>query len=386
MARISDAALDDLRERNPVHAVASRWVALRARGGGRFIGACPICSADTSSRTAGRFECDSGKWVCAVCCDGGDVIRLVQRVEGAGFREAVASLGGVGEIDSDEQARREAERAARREREAVDEARRRELERARCWDIWGGGELLHSRGIVARYLELRGLEVPVTAPLRSAESVAYWHPDTDGRNRPIYSGPAQLAAIQDASGRFGGVHITWVDLAQPGGKAVIVDPETGEVLPSKKVRGVKQGGAIRLITPQEPRRMIMGEGIETSLSPWSAALRAGRELAGLAVWSSVDLGNMGGRALTTVQHPIARDAAGRPRRRPGGEPGMSVPGIAIPDCIEDVVLLGDGDSDAFLTRLTLQRAARRYAAPGRKVRAAWAPAGMDFNDVLRGAA
>lgn len=387
MARLSDAVLDDLRARNPVYGIAARYVALRARPGGRYVGPCPICSADTASRSAGRFECTAEKWVCAVCCDGGDVIRLVQRVEGHGFREAVETLGGAGEADPADAARREADRAARREREARDEAERRERERGRCWDLWGRGAPIGMSSVAAEYLRLRRLEVPVEAPgsvaLRSAADVPYFHPAPDGRSRIVHRGPAMLAAIQDEAGRFCGLHVTYINLDQSSGKAVIVDPDTGEVLPAKKVRGVKQAGAIRLVSPRAPRRMIMGEGIETSLSPWSAMLRAARDMDSLAVWSSVDLGNMGGRALETVPHPTARDTSGRPRRVPGLAPDMSVPGIAIPETVADIVLLGDGDSDRFLTDMTLRRAARRYAAPGRTVRRAWARGGMDFNDMLR---
>jgi hypothetical protein len=39
-----------------------------------------------------------------------------------------------------------------------------------------------------------------------------------------------------------------------------------------------------------------------------------------------------------------------------------------------------------LTEFAMVRAARRYARPGRVIRIAFAPEGMDFNDVLRGAA
>ena len=62
------------------------------------------------------------------------------------------------------------------------------------------------------------------------------------------------------------------------------------------------------------------------------------------------------------------------------------------------IILGDGDSDRFITERTLRRAAARWARPsssdaigqqtiqGRTIKVAWAPPGMDFNDVLRGAA
>lgn len=385
MARMTCAALDDLRDRNPVQDVAGRWVTLRAATRGRFVGPCPICSGNRASRTASRFECDSRKWVCAVCADGGDVIRLVERVEGLGFREAVQHLGGVLEIDPETAARRDRERAERQRLAELDANEKRERERVRCWQLWRGAAYRRIVGtVVADYFRLRGLEVPDTTALRCALDWPYYHPGPDGKPRILHRGPAMLAAIQDSEGRFAGLHVTPIDLSQPDGKARIVDPETGEALQAKKVRGDKQGGVIRLIAPETPRRLVMGEGIETSLSPWTAMLRAGRDLSDTAIWSSVDLGNMGGRALETVPHPTEADRHGRPRRVPGLEPDMSVPGIVIPESVRDIILLGDGDSDRFLTETTLKRAARRYAAPERVVRSAWAHAGQDFNDMLRG--
>ena len=63
--------------------------------------------------------------------------------------------------------------------------------------------------------------------------------------------------------------------------------------------------------------------------------------------------------------------------------------VTVPAGVEEVVLLGDGDSDRFATEQVLQRAAKRIAltAPDvRTVRIAWADDGADFNDMLRGAA
>jgi hypothetical protein len=46
------------------------------------------------------------------------------------------------------------------------------------------------------------------------------------------------------------------------------------------------------------------------------------------------------------------------------------------------VLLGDGDSDPFLTECALRRATARWSTPHRRVRTAFAPSGHDFNDLL----
>ena len=60
--------------------------------------------------------------------------------------------------------------------------------------------------------------------------------------------------------------------------------------------------------------------------------------------------------------------------------------LSIPDSVEELILLGDGDSEQLLTECAMERAARRYAKDGRTIRIAFAPSGLDFNDVLRGQA
>src|SRR5439155_24182260 len=144
----------------------------------------------------------------------------------------------------------------------------------------------------------------------------------------------------------------------------------------------KLGGQIELIRVQAPLRLILGEGVETVLAVWKALACLRRDLDHTAFTSGIDLGNLGGRALEAVAHPSLRTAAGRPQRVPGPEPDISAPAIAISETVKEIVLLGDGDSDRFLTECALQRAARRYARPDRIVKIAWAPDGRDFNDVL----
>ncbi|MBY9045415.1 CHC2 zinc finger domain-containing protein, partial [Pseudomonas fluorescens] len=73
MSRITDDELDDIRARNPIADVASGYTKLR-RAGGRLVGPCPICGGRTSSQRFEVIEKDAN-WVCAVCPDGGDVIR-----------------------------------------------------------------------------------------------------------------------------------------------------------------------------------------------------------------------------------------------------------------------------------------------------------------------
>jgi hypothetical protein len=47
----------------------------------------------------------------------------------------------------------------------------------------------------------------------------------------------------------------------------------------------------------------------------------------------------------------------------------------------NLVLLGDGDSDAYVTRARLECARRRYEGAGFRTVIAMAPDGVDFNDI-----
>ena len=47
------------------------------------------------------------------------------------------------------------------------------------------------------------------------------------------------------------------------------------------------------------------------------------------------------------------------RRVPGPPPDFDAPGIVVPANVNDVVLLGDGDSDRFNTERSLARASLR---------------------------
>src|SRR6185312_2985899 len=156
---ISEAALAELKLRNPCHQVSARYVRLRPRGD-KFIGPCPIHSTNPHARDSTSFECDANGWRCAVCHDGGDVIKLVAVCHGldprADFLEAVRLLGGVAKLSP--------ERAAELERE-----------RRKAFDMWNAGERW-SGTAVEQYLKLRGLEqLPEGLPLRYAPMVAYFH-------------------------------------------------------------------------------------------------------------------------------------------------------------------------------------------------------------------
>lgn len=419
---MTDEQLLALKARNPVGEVAGAWVRLRARPGGKFVGPCPICSDNAQSKTASRFECSDDAWVCAVCGDGGDVIKLMRKREGLDFVAAVERLGGVREerptpaiahrrgirdfaagvalddplnvppaFDADVSlinAWRAGWLKAQRRAGYAEFARKRERER--LWDFWCAARA-HSVGDDAmhrRYLRQRGLLVPANAKLRSHPDMPLFADGRENEPRLLHRGWAMLAAIAGPDHRFAGLHITWIDLAQPKGKLVLVDPETGELVTAKKMRGSKAGGYVDLGGRPDAsggfRRMFAGEGIETTLTPYTALVRTGRLREGDAFRVGLDLGNLAGRAIETVPHPTLKTAGNRPQRVPGCDPDMGAPAMPVPDSIEELILLGDGDSDPLTTRNAIERAKRRHDRPGRRVRAEFAPAGKDFNDLVMG--
>jgi hypothetical protein len=388
--KFAAARIDDIKRRNPVDEFAGRLVALR-RSGRMMVGACPLCSDDPRSRTATRFECDADHWVCAVCQDGGDVIRLAARLNGLDvtrdFVRVVEILGGVADIDPEEAARGTAERERRRAAKADEAAHYREAERKRCWRMWRHGAAIAGTATEA-YLSLRGVAAPPGAHLRHAPRAKYFAWNAAARRfEAVHEGPAMLAAIVTAEGQFAGLHTTWIDLTRANFKCEVVNPFTGEIEPSKKVRGSKSGNHIELKRHPAPRALVIGEGIEKVLAVVRALELAGRDVTHLAAWSSADLGNLGGKAAASVAHPTLTNANGRPRLVPGPDPDFDAPAIVIPDSVDDLVLLGDSTSERFLTECALARGARRYARRSdgseRSVRIAWAPEGVDFDDLLK---
>jgi len=386
--RYSDEQVAQALDRVSCVDLAIEFGAVLRQSGRRSIGSCPLCGG---SARATRFEAQQDRWVCAVCCRGGDAIGLVRAVTGCGFAEAIERLGGgAGALTGEEAAaaaRRRADADARRAREA--EARRRgEIERLRA--LWRGAAG-QSDAPARAYLIGRGIDPPEPFGARCVADLPYYDGETagaDGRARPreVWRGPAMLWPMVGPAGDFVGLHLTWLDPSGPKGKARIVDPETGAPLPAKKMRGAARGAHLRLARCESPRRLILGEGIETTLAARTALARAGALRPGDAFWSAGSLQNLGGPHDGLVAHPEARSPAGRPLRVPGPEPDLSAPGLPIPDEVDEVVLLGDGDSDAFTTRCALQRGVARYRrrrdGTQRRARFVMADAGGDFNDML----
>jgi hypothetical protein len=387
------AFVDEARSVPIEQEVARRGWKLR-RAGAELVGPCPACGGDD------RFGINARKGVfhCRGSAAGGDVIKLVQYVDACDFLSACAILTGrqppKGEAagpDEVELARREAERRAQVARREAEANLYRERERARMWDLWQNAAPARPGTATHDYLARRGLSGFVGASIRHIERLGFFHGAGGAAKNAIHYGPAMIAAIVGPNGHFAGAHLTWIDPSTLM-KMPLIDPATGEALPSKKIRGSKKGGHIPLSRGGVlPRRLVIGEGIETVLSVRQAEHDSGRDISETLYWSAADLGNLGGPATETVAHPFefTTDKRGwrRDRRVAGPVPDLDPdhPVLMPPERAEEIILLGDGDSDRFATEMTLKRAAARWSRPGRVIRIAWAPEGRDFNDVLRGA-
>jgi hypothetical protein len=437
MPRLTDAELDDLKARNPVNELAG--VRLRrgssAFGRAGFTGPCPICSNDAQKRTAQRFECNAERWVCAVCQDGGDILKLLMKRDGIDFKEAVTRLGGVAPVAMTPIVADRAGKAAfargvpvsaaidfsvhaalicawqdgwQKAKRADDSNNAyRERERKRLFDWWEvaapiydktAANGLSPRNPVVAYLAGRGLIAPPNARLRFHPRIPLFADGREQEPRMLHQGPAMLAAILapnfgSAGFHFAGLHMTWLDPAGPKGKLSIADPETRESVPSKKVRGSKAGGYIDLGGDRYDQfdndrpvyaRMFAGEGIETTLVPYTALMRTRRLRAGDGFRCGIDLGNLAGKATFTIAHPTEKTERGIPRRVGGPEPDLDAPAMPVPESVSELVGLGDGDSDPFLTQYAMARFKARNTTPDRTVRVVFAPPGGDFNDSLQG--
>ncbi|MBL3572011.1 hypothetical protein BV509_17675 [Rhodovulum sulfidophilum] len=336
------------------------------------IGPCPVCGGRD------RFGINTARNVynCRHC-GGGDAIALVELVKGCEFRAALDWLMGAREVEIDpaELARRKAarEKDARERSRQAEAARKNAIAQARAiWQACRPAEDSPVRDYLARRGMTRALLPELPACLRFHPDLPYMVPAEGNRGswREIHRGPAMVALVQAPGGRGSGIHRTWLDLGQPKGKAVIA--HDGETLAAKKTLGSVKGGAIRLARSSGTRAMVVGEGIETTLT----ALVAGG-LPGAAYWAGISLGNMAGRRITR----------GKGMRYAGMPDLDDLQAWLPPAGVEHLVFIQDGDSDPRSTRAQLLSGLRRARArvPSvTRISIVHAGEGRDLNDVLMG--
>lgn len=354
----------------PVRELVDRLgiVGLRAAGG-ELVGPCPLCGG----RDRFGINLHSRAFLCRKCgITGGDSVELVRQVLNLGFAEALTWACGEApaSIDPAEVARRRAlaEAAEQRQRAAQNRYREQSLRDAR--EIWARSRP-GSQGVVRAYLMARGFTPDMLPELPDALRFLVDHPYVKKIGHElvtVHRGPCMIAGVLDAGGALTAVHQTWVDPEPPHGKARIT--WQGEPMPAKMVRGSKKGAAIRLCTPDGADTLVMGEGIETTLTAMAAAA-----VPGAAYWAGVDLGNMAGRALR-----------GEGMRYAGLPDLTDTEAFVPPRWVRRLIFIQDGDSDPRATRHKLECGLRRAMAlrPGLRGQIVHPGEGVDLNDVLTG--
>lgn len=362
-ARLTEAKAQD------IWTVAERLeISGLTRAGREWTGPCPICGGSD------RFSINLQKrlFQCRQGCGRGDVINLVRMVRRLNLPDAIDWLLGPLQ-DLPEAERVERQQASARNQADLDRKAARERQDAirAARKIWDAGQ--DAEGTLVRdYLALRGI-TPSVLPripgsIRFHPALPYMVAVDGGKSWiEVHRGPAMIAAIVQPDRVMTALHRTWIDLDQPRGKAAISGPD-GAALKVKKGLGSKKGGVIRLQTPREFDTIVMGEGIETTLTALAAGVYPDA-----AYWCAVDLGNIAGRrqngrGLKYAGLPDMSDArAWRP-----------------PPWLRRLILIEDGDSEARITRAQLEAGARRamVLVPGLEAKIVPCPAGRDLNDLL----
>lgn len=383
-----------------------------AKSGTEHPQPCPV----SGGKDRFSFNTATNKWNCRHCSVGGqDAIGMAAHCldldlsRRAGFLEACAAVlgrdipaGGERESDEDLAARQVRIEEARRQSDeaSADRARQnnvfRDAERRKAVGIYDAAASLVRSGSPAGrfYLQSRTGGIPDDRWLRVSTHQTYWHgADERGQPMSLHVGPAMVAPFV----RFGdalaveivGCHITWIDLQNaPKYRPALADPETGELLPTKKMRGTKKGGVVPLSGDPAAKRWLGAEGIENTL----AFARVERFRGDTFYFAAGDLGNLAGPAdaASRFPHPELKkeDRAGRlrpvmiagpvPAFRDADEPDAMI----VPGHVDELVLLADGDSEPVMTASAMTRARERHAREGRLIPVVWSRPGTDFAAML----
>ncbi|MGO4672964.1 CHC2 zinc finger domain-containing protein [Bosea sp. 2YAB26] len=354
--------------------IATLMGAVLKRSGSEWVGPCPLCNG--TDRFAVKpseqvFNCRGSV--------GGDVIKLVEHVREVEFMAACEIIIGeppprresqVKPVDPEIARERREERRDQELARAEVEAKKQERGADRAARIFNDSTPIAGTQADA-YLRRRCifLTPEMSSDLRFAAGLEYrGYADADANEETALGVfPCMVAAIRNAVGEIIGIHRTYLDPVEP---VKLRPPGDAKQNKAKKSFGTVMGGAIRLGPVR--RIMAIGEGIETCASWYQ--LDYGPD--DIGIMSAVSLGNLSGAATATVRHPNGKGTI------PNGIPDLARPGIILPDGVEEVILLGDGDSEPIATRARLLTAASRFRTQGLTVSLQLVLAKADFNDVL----
>ena len=269
-----------------------------------------------------RCACPLGCGYAMSLSDGEDGRLLAFCFGGCEFDQVMSALVGYGLLDGDDGDSDNLLTPRPDQHERIAHAAER-IAQAR--EIYTGGVQDERIGV---YLRSRGIKL-ISPLLRFSERAPH---------RLGARFPAMLAPVVNVLGEQTGVHMTYLR-CDGGGKADLAKEY------QRECRGVIHGGAIRLADHDPGAELIVGEGIESTLSAMQIFGRAG--------WSAVFAGG-----LKTVE---------------------------LPPTVRAIIIAADNDASGVGQRNALA-AYDRWIAEGRAVRIKAPPAiGTDFNNILLGA-
>lgn len=302
---------------------------------GDWWGPCPLHAEATASFHVVEPAATGGVFKCFGCHAGGSIIDFTMAHLGLDFVAAVRHLvedGGLkDEISEVRKAKLERDRENARKRSKKEAKRKAANGHRIARKIWSGA--LPCASAVAQYLTARGVRLSaiggVPATLRGIAALDHF----EGAE-VTFNGPAMIAII--GRDKLAGVHRTWITkhgrATHPSGRKVAKQwiGRTGDLM----------GRPVVLSTPTSA--VVVGEGIETTLTAFSALVASGR--IGWSAEAALSRGAITGPASGTAQLWTPR------------------PGTA------EVMILGEGSSKDPATAESLYRgAAARLSDLGLKV-------------------
>jgi phage/plasmid primase-like uncharacterized protein len=329
------SAAVDIARSVPIEAELEKRGHRLRRVGRDLVGPCPACGG------IDRFSVTPAKrlWHCRRCDKGGDVIGLVQHLDGGDFLDAVQKLTGerpkrklsgqeaLAQIMARERQRHEEDEQAKRENETKTKYALRLWDEGSC--VW---------------------DTPAQAYLASRRCGDMFPPDRDAvfrfHQRCAFGEemhPCLLTLLRNIqTNEPQAVHRTALT---PDGQKI-----------DRKMKGPKVGAAVKLWPQSCARdRLVIGEGIETVLSAALHLQHRGERLD--PAWAAIDAGNL--KAFPVLSG------------------------------VKQLIILSDNDAPDERGRQAGQEAAmecaQRWARSGRRVEILETKVvGTDFNDIATG--
>lgn len=243
---------------------------------------CPFCGGKDRFRFT-DYQGDGG-FICNQCQpQGGDGFALLMMLTGLPFKAVLSAVASVLGMSDTTSAPRPIIAPKPPTTDQMDNI-------ALVQGVWDKSRAIAENSPVLRYLHHRGLRLPenrLSKAIRHFEGLGYWH---DGQLVGQYH--AMIAKICNIDGVLMGVHQTYLEHLR--GQYIKLDthPNTGEPIPSKKMRvryqGCLKGCAVQLYQPIQGV-LAVAEGIETAL--------AVHEADGLPVWACLSAWGMANLTL-----------------------------------------------------------------------------------------